>query len=131
MTTLRVFTFTPDWELPSAGPFAIKLLAWLELAGLPYQQVLEDNPRKGPKGKNPWIELDGELIGDSEFIIELLSKRYGVNLDAGLSREQRRLGSPGGGHSRSISTRRWNGSCSNIPLVRPICANGCGLHCHQ
>ena len=32
MTTLRVFTFTPDWGLPSAGPFAIKLLAWLELA---------------------------------------------------------------------------------------------------
>ena len=29
MTTLRVFTFTPDWGLPSAGPFAIKLLAWL------------------------------------------------------------------------------------------------------
>jgi hypothetical protein len=30
--------------------------------------VLEDNRRKGPKGKNPWIELDGELIGDSELI---------------------------------------------------------------
>jgi glutathione S-transferase len=92
MTTLRVFTFTPDWGLPSAGPFAIKLLAWLELAGIPYQQVLEDNPRKGPKGKNPWIELDGELIGDSEFIIELLSKRYGIDLDGELNREQKAIG---------------------------------------
>jgi glutathione S-transferase len=92
METLRVFTFAPDWGLPSAGPFAIKLLAWLELAGIPYQQVLEDNPRKGPKGKNPWIELDGERIGDSEFIIELLSKRYGVDLDAELTCEQRAIG---------------------------------------
>jgi hypothetical protein len=40
MTTLRVFTFTPDWGLPSAGPFAIKLLAWLELAGIPHEQVI-------------------------------------------------------------------------------------------
>ena len=36
----------------------------------------------GPKGKNPWIELDGKLIGDNELIIELLSKRHGVDLDA-------------------------------------------------
>jgi glutathione S-transferase len=54
--------------------------------------VLEDNPRKGPKCKNPWIELDGERIGDSEFNIELLSKRYGVDLDAGLSSEQKAIG---------------------------------------
>ncbi len=92
MTTLRVFTFTPDWGLPSAGPFAIKLLAWLELARIPYERVIEDNPRKGPKGKNPWIELDGEPIGDTELIIELLSKRYGVDLDAGLSSEQKAIG---------------------------------------
>jgi hypothetical protein len=55
MTNLRVFTFSPHWGLPSAGPFAIKLLAWLELAKIPYEQVIEDNPGKGPKGKNPWI----------------------------------------------------------------------------
>jgi glutathione S-transferase len=88
---LRVFTFTPDWGLPSAGPFAIKLLAWLELTGIPYEQAFEDNPRKGPKGKNPWIELDGELIGDSELIIEHLSKRHGVDLDAGLTNEQKAI----------------------------------------
>ena len=72
MTTLRVFTFTPDWGLPSAGPFAIKLLAWLELAGIRHEQVIEDNPRG----------LDGEPIGDTELIIDLLSKRYGADLDA-------------------------------------------------
>ena len=92
MPDLRVFTFSPAWGLPSGGPFAIKLLAWLELAGIPYEQIIEDNPRKGPKGKNPWIELDGERIGDSELIIELLSKRFGIDLDAGLSNEQKSVG---------------------------------------
>lgn len=90
--TLRVFTFAPDWGLPTVGPFALKLLAWLELAGVPYEQVVEGNPRKGPKGKNPWIELDGERIGDSEAIIELLRTRHGINLDEGLTPEQFALG---------------------------------------
>jgi glutathione S-transferase len=92
MTNLRVFTFSPHWGLPSAGPFAIKLLAWLNLAGIPYEQVIEDNPGKGPKGKNPWIELDGEPMGDSELIMEFLSKKYGVDLDAGLNDEQKAIG---------------------------------------
>lgn len=90
--TIRVFTFSPDWTLPSAGPFAVKLLAWLRLAGIPYEQVIEDDPRKGPKGKNPWIELDGERIGDSEIIIDLLSRRYGVDLDDGLDPVEKAAG---------------------------------------
>jgi glutathione S-transferase len=92
MATLRVFTFAPDWGLPTVGPFALKLLAWLELARIPYEQVIEGNPRKGPKGKNPWIELDGERIGDSEVIIDLLTSRHGIDLDAGLTPEQLALG---------------------------------------
>ena len=46
---LRVFTFSPGWGLPTVGPFALKLLAWLELCGIPYEQVVEDNTTKGPK----------------------------------------------------------------------------------
>jgi glutathione S-transferase len=82
---LRVFTFSPNFGLPTAGPFALKLLAWLNLAGIPYEQVVVDNPRKAPKGKSPWIELDGEAIGDSEIIIELLGARYGFDIDDHLS----------------------------------------------
>jgi glutathione S-transferase len=89
---LRVFTFSPDWGLPTNGPFALKLLAWLELAGIPYEQVVENNSGKGPKGKSPWIELGGERMGDSELIIERLSRQHGIDLDEGLTPEQRALG---------------------------------------
>ena len=92
MSQLRVVTFSPDWGFPAAGPFDLKLLTWLKLAGIPYTQQYQDDSRKGPKGKNPWIELDGERIGDTELIIELLGKRFGVDLDAGLSAEQKALG---------------------------------------
>jgi glutathione S-transferase len=91
MSKLSVSTFSPDWGLPTSGPFALKLLKWLDLAGIPYDQVIEDVPSRGPKGKSPWIELDGERIGDSEVIIELLAKRSGFDIDRGLTAEQRAL----------------------------------------
>lgn len=91
MTELTVFTFSPAWGLPTSGPFALKLLKWLDLAGLPYRQAIEDLPQKGPKGKNPWIELDGERMGDTEVIITTLAKRSGFDLEARLSPEQAAL----------------------------------------
>ncbi|MBI4920175.1 MAG: glutathione S-transferase family protein [Devosia nanyangense] len=91
MTALTVFTFSGDWGLPSTGPFALKLIKWLELAGIPYRQAIENSPGKGPKGKNPWIELDGERIGDTEIIIGLLAKRSGFDIEAELSPEQKAL----------------------------------------
>ena len=89
---LRVFTFSPDWGLPTNGPFALKLMAWLELAGLPYEQVVENNSSKGPKGKSPWVEIDGKPMGDSELIIEELGRRHSIDLDEGLTPEQRGIG---------------------------------------
>lgn len=91
MGPVIVYTFSPDWGLPTGGPFALKLLKWLEVAGVPFEQRIENNPAKGPKGKNPWIEIDGERIGDSEIIIETLAKRTGFDIDSGLSPEQRAL----------------------------------------
>ena len=93
MANIRVHTFSAMWEgLPAGGPFDLKLLAWLNLAGIPYEHAFQDDTRKAPKGKNPWIELDGERIGDTEIIIGLLAERFGVDLDAGLSAEERAVG---------------------------------------
>lgn len=91
MAELKVFTFSPAFGLRSSGPFALKLLKWLDLAGIPFTQVIEDLPNKGPKSKNPWIELDGERIGDTEIIIDLLARRTGFDIDAGLMPDQRAL----------------------------------------
>lgn len=89
MPELKVFTFSPCWGLPTTGPFALKLLKWLDLAQMPYQQIFEDLPARGPKGKNPWIELDGERIGDTEVIIDRLAQISGFDIEASLTAEQR------------------------------------------
>lgn len=91
MSDLRVFTFLPGWDLPTTGPFALKLLAWLDVNGIAYEQVIENNPAKGPLGKSPWIELDGERIGDSDAIIRLLAKRHDIELALGATPDDRAI----------------------------------------
>lgn len=89
MHSLRVFAFQPDWGLPTTGPFALKLLAWLGIAGMPYELITENRAEKGPKGKSPWVEIDGRTIGDSRLIIDMLAAQSGYDIDSHLSSEQR------------------------------------------
>lgn len=77
---LRLFTFGPAHGLPTAGPFGLKLELALRMAGVPYERVVENDHRKGPKRKSPWIEQGDVRMGDTELILAHL----GVHLDAHL-----------------------------------------------
>lgn len=92
LSDLRVFTFSADWGLPTTGPFALKLLSWMRLAGIAYEQTYQDDSRKGPLGKSPWIEHRGRRIGDSDVIIRYLSGAFGIPLDDGLNDRDRAIG---------------------------------------
>lgn len=86
---ITLHQFPPGWGLPSFSPFCLKLETWLRLADLPYAVVEDHDPRKGPKGKLPFIE-DGETVaGDSGLIIDYLGSQYGVDLDGTLDARQR------------------------------------------
>ena len=55
----------------------------LRMAGIPYEN--EFGYEFGPKGKIPWITLNGQDMGDSQFIIEFLAKKYNVNFSSNFS----------------------------------------------
>ncbi len=78
MDDLRVFVFSPAWGLPSTGPFALKLLAWLGHAGIAHKTVFENRTGKGPLGKSPWIEQGAFRLGDSDAIIRHLARQHGL-----------------------------------------------------
>lgn len=86
---LRVFCFSPAWGLPTSGPFALKLLGCLRMAGIAHVLVHEDNARKGPKGKSPWIEDGPVRLGDTTLILEHLASQYGVDLEDGATALER------------------------------------------
>ena len=74
--------------LPNPSAFCVKLETYLRMADISYELVYGE-PREGPKGKIPWIDDDGYLLGDTTFIIDYLKKTYGDPLDARLSRKER------------------------------------------
>jgi glutathione S-transferase len=84
---ITLFQGPPAFGLPNLSPFCTKVELYLKLTGLPYKTAIAD-PRKGPKGKIPWIDDDGQIVADSSFIFEYLRKKYGDKLDGGLTQAQ-------------------------------------------
>jgi glutathione S-transferase len=79
------------WGTPNLSPFCIKLESYLRMIGQPYQ-VQPADLRKAPKGKVPYVDVDGRLMGDSQFIIEHLKQKFGDTLDGKLTAEQVAIG---------------------------------------
>lgn len=77
--------------LPNMSPFCTKLETYLRMAGLPYEARNADL-RKAPKGKIPYVDLGGKIMGDSQLIIEHLEQTRDKPLDQGLSPAQRARG---------------------------------------
>ena len=86
---IRLLQFPPAFNVPNPSPFCVKAELLLKMAGLPYECVVLSDPRKGPKGKLPAIEDDGEIIGDSEIIRWHIERKYKVDFDRGLSEVER------------------------------------------
>jgi glutathione S-transferase len=90
---IKVFGLAKTWDFPDASPYVRKLVMWLRLAGLAYElhyvpwpDMIERAPRKSV----PWIEdSDGEIIHDSQRIIDRLTEKRGVTLDARLAVHER------------------------------------------
>jgi len=88
---LTLFQLPRGQGTPNLSPFCTKLETYLRMAEIPYQIQVTDT-RKAPKGKVPWIEHEGQRLGDSSLIIDYLKRRFGDPLDGALSAEQRAQG---------------------------------------
>lgn len=86
---LTLYQFPPIWGLPNASTFCCKVETYLRMADIPYEICSMRDPRKAPKGKLPFIKIDGQTIPDSEFIIDHLINKYGDSLDKNLTETQK------------------------------------------
>ena len=89
---IKVFQFPRMFAVPNLSPFCSKLETWLRIAGVPYQVVDLGDPRKGPRGKLPYIDDGGVIVADTSLIIDHLKKTRGVDPDAHLDANQRATG---------------------------------------
>jgi glutathione S-transferase len=88
---IKLFQFPRRFGIPNLSPFCCKLEPWLRIAGVPYEVVETRDPRKGPRGKLPFIEDGGRRIADTSIIVEHLKKTRGVDPDARLDASQRAI----------------------------------------
>jgi glutathione S-transferase len=86
---IKLIKFPPAFNLPDPSPFCMKVMVLLKMAGLAYEPVVTTNPGKGPKGKLPAIEDDGQRIGDSEIIRWHIERKYGIDFDQDLGPAER------------------------------------------
>jgi glutathione S-transferase len=85
---ITLHTFGPQFGLPDPSPFVTKADVMLKISGVPYKTCV-GNLRRAPKGKMPFIEDDGQVIGDSTLIRLHIEKKYGVDFDQHLTPVQR------------------------------------------
>src|SRR5437868_236158 len=86
---LKLHQSAPFYGIANLGPPSMKLETWLRITEIPYK-VADIDFSQAPKGKIPYVTTEeGQLIGDSTFIIEYLKKHYGKDPDARLGAEQR------------------------------------------
>lgn len=81
--------FGEYFEIIDPSALVLKVDAYMRMAGINFES--ENNPNNlkvAPKGKLPFIDDDGKIIADSQFIIEYLKQHYN-DLDAHLSSEQK------------------------------------------
>lgn len=90
-TAVKLFQFPRKFGIPNISPFCCKLETWLRIAGIHYEVVDTPDPRKGPKGKVPFIEDGGRLLGDSAAIIDHLKATRQVDPDGPLDERQRAI----------------------------------------
>jgi len=79
---IKLFQFPRMFGIPNLSPFCCKLETWLRITRVPYEVVDTPDPRKGPKGKLPFIEDAGMRIADSSRIVDHLVKTREVDPDA-------------------------------------------------
>lgn len=81
--------FAPAFGWPNASPDCMKLETWLRMAGLEHRLDNQGDVFKAPKGKLPYVTVDGQALADTQFIIDEPSRRHGLALDAQLRPRER------------------------------------------
>ncbi|XP_068426116.1 failed axon connections homolog isoform X1 [Clinocottus analis] len=77
----------PKNGVPSLSPFCLKIETYLRMVDLPYQNYFDG--KLSPQGKMPWIEYNHEQASGSEFIVDFLEEKLGVNLNINLTPHER------------------------------------------
>jgi glutathione S-transferase len=86
---LTLYSYPDLFGVADNNPYGLKVFAFFKLCALPFRHAhILDTP-DAPRGQLPYITDDDETIGDSDTIIDYLTARHQLTIDAGLTPAQR------------------------------------------
>jgi glutathione S-transferase len=86
---ITLYSYPKLFGVADNNGYGLKVYAFLKLAGMPFVHRNIFDASQAPRGQLPYIEDDGETIGDSDTIIAHLKRKYDPAIDRGLTAAQR------------------------------------------
>ena len=88
---LTLFSYPELYGLADNNPYGLKVYAFLRLCRLEFRHEHILDARAAPRGQLPYLEDDGETVGDSDGIVAHLTAKYRLPIDLDLTPAQRTL----------------------------------------
>lgn len=89
---IKLYSFGPHFGVAYPSPFVLKVDAYLRMAGIEFENISDpNNLSRAPKGKLPFIDDQGELIADSQFIFTHFQDNPQTDLDLHLNDQQKAI----------------------------------------
>ncbi len=92
VAAMTLVTLGGAFDMRNVSPFCLKIEMLMQSLGLKFDLAEQPDPRKAPKGKLPYLEVDGKTLPDSELITEYLNEITHGAVYAGLTSQQQAYG---------------------------------------
>jgi glutathione S-transferase len=86
---LTLYSYPELFGVADNNPFGLKVFAFLKLAGVAFRHEHIFDAKAAPRGQLPYIDDDGQHVGDSDAIIAHLIDKYRLPIDSALTQTQR------------------------------------------
>ncbi len=86
---ITLYSYPELFGVADNNGYGLKVFAFMRIAAVPFVHEHIFDASKAPRGQLPYIDDDGDIIGDSETIIAHLIAKYALTIDAGLDARQR------------------------------------------
>ena len=86
---LTLYSYPTLFGVADNNGYGLKVYAFLKLAGVPFRHEHIFDASKAPRGQLPYIVDGGETVGDSETILQFVTRKYQVAMDAALTPHER------------------------------------------
>ncbi len=74
---LTLYSYPTLFGVADNNAYGLKVFAFLKLTGLAFRHEHIFDASAAPRGQLPYLDDDGEKIGDSETILAYLTEKYG------------------------------------------------------